>query len=152
MIQEASKYGNVRQAAKVQTSGVPAAPARMPAKTPFLKPIRTDRPTARMPDVFIPRLLNPASMFEDWYFKELREGGMLAEYIRREKATTHRRIRRVARQTQHVKPNFKSDVQLKAVVPAREFMRWRHTDRDFWADDSNLKRLKRDNPEMRIFI
>lgn len=109
-----------------------------------------DAPKA--PHIFIPTLANHPSQFQDWYWKELREGGILHEYLRRERAQGVRRQRAVARRMQGVKRNFKSDLNLKAAVPAREFFRWKAEDKDFWRDDKNLKSLKRDNPDMQIFV
>jgi hypothetical protein len=89
-----------------------------------------------------------------WFERELRTGGLLEEYLRREKWQTEERLRRVARRVQHMKPNPKSDVQLVAKVPARDYHRWRGVDKDFWRDNNNLKSLRRDNDALRpcIFV
>lgn len=142
MIIAASKYGGVKAdkaaaLARVQTS----APTHGAAKD-----------GKRAPNIFIPTLVNHKAQFQDWYWKELREGGMLFDYLRRERALSARRIRQVARKMHKVQRNLKSDFELKAAVPAREFFRWKAEDKDFWRDDKNLKSLKRDNPEMAIFV
>lgn len=130
-IQSATKYGDVRQAVKasqaVQTLG---------------------KTSGKAPNIFVPTLLNSPLMFEEWYWKGLREGGWAHEYLRREKALSAKRHRNVARQL-HGKPqlNFKSDFKLKAAIPAREYFRWKAQDEHFWEDEGNLKRYRRDNPD-----
>lgn len=85
-------------------------------------------------------------------WRELREGGRLHEYIRREKALSTRRMRAVARQMHGRRQNAKSDLRLLAAIPAREFHRWRAVDKHFWEDDSNLRSLRRDNPDACIYL
>lgn len=104
-----------------------------------------------MPAIFIPTLTN-TPMMQDWYWKELREGGILHQYVARERALSGKRLRAVARRMHPVKRNLKSDFQLKASVPAREFFRWRAQDPHFWEDDKNLQSFKRDNPDAVVFV
>jgi hypothetical protein len=85
-------------------------------------------------------------------WKEMREGGYLHQYIARERATGRQRIRSVAREMHGFKQNSKSDMRLLASVPAREYFRWKEEDPHFWDDNSNLKSLRRDNPEMAIYV
>ena len=105
-------------------------------------------------NIWVPKLTDMAQMvrWDEWMWKELRHGGYLMDYIRREKATSVTRQRAVSRRMQGFKQNAKSDFELKAAVPAREFFRLREVDPDFWADDKNLKSLKRDNPDMAIYV
>lgn len=93
--------------------------------------------------------------FEDWYWKELREGGLLHRYVRTEKFQTRARLRTVARvmdRRMGAKQDTKSDFRLKAAVPARDFFRWQAEDPHFWADDKNLRSFKRDNPDACIYV
>lgn len=130
----ASKYGDARdQARAVQTSGPTPAAVKTPA-------------------IFVPTQKDNKYLFLDWFWRELKYGGKLHAYLEREKATSARRMRAVARQCHGVKANAKSDFQLKAVVPAREFYRWKKTDPDFWRDDRNLKSLRRDNPDAVVLV
>lgn len=83
----------------------------------------------------------------EYFWRELREGGVLHEYLRRERALTHERYRKVRAQFRDYRPNAKSDWKLLAAVPTRDFHRWQKTDPDFWRDDANLRALRRDNPD-----
>jgi hypothetical protein len=100
-----------------------------------------------VPHIFIPKLTEVVR-WDEWMWSELREGGYLHEYLRREKALSVRRQRAVSRKASRVKPKGDSEWECKAMVPAREFFRWREQDEHFWDDDSNLKSLKRDNPDL----
>jgi hypothetical protein len=84
--------------------------------------------------------------------RELREGGRLHEYLRIERALTERRWRRLRARMGAVKQNPQSDWKLLAAVPRRDFHRWQQTDPDFWRDNSNLRSLRRDNPDLPIFV
>lgn len=137
----ASKYEDLKKVVgdkkAVQTSVQPKA-----------KPARG----VGLPHLFMPKLLSQSTNFQDWFWKELRSGGMLDTYVARERAMSARRMRKVKQRYHNYQPNNKSDVRLKAVVPAREFFRWRATDPDFFADDSNLKSLRRDNADAVVFV
>jgi hypothetical protein len=124
MIQLATKYADVR-----------AAPA----------------PKPKAPELLIPKIGKQMGLPE-WFWREMREGGMLLEYLRREKATSEARLRAVARRTHTQRPNAKSDWRLVANVPGREYARWKKEDPDFWMDDGNLRSLRRDNETMRHLI
>ena len=89
---------------------------------------------------------------EEWFWRELRDGGYLQEYLRREKATSHRRLRTVARQMHGRQQNNKSDWRLLAAVPAREYQRWKKEDPHFWDDNNNLRSFRRSNPDACVFI
>jgi len=89
--------------------------------------------------------------WDEYMWRELREGGRLYQYLRRERHQGPRRIRAVARQMHGFRQNNKSEFRLRAAVPAREYFRWLQEDPDFWADNRNLKSLKRDNPDMAIY-
>lgn len=142
MILTAGKYTNVRDAKACR-----GKPSR--ANTPAAAGGR--RSVTGAPAIIVPQRAKFIKM-DEWFWRELREGGILRRYLAREKALTDRDIRRVARREQGVKPNPKSDMELLATVPARLFHRWRQEDPDFWKDDSNLKRLKRDNPDLPVYI
>lgn len=88
----------------------------------------------------------------DSLYRELREGTLIKKYLAMEKQTTVKRIRATGRAMEGFKQNNKSEFRLLSCVPAREFFRWKKVDPHFWDDDKNLKSLKRDNPEMQIFV
>ena len=90
----------------------------------------------------------------DWWERELRTGGILGDYIEREKATMKRRMAataRIAYEAGH-KPNPKSDWKLIAEIPGRLFARLTKMDPHFFQDDKNLRNLRRDNEELRPLI
>lgn len=84
--------------------------------------------------------------------RELRQGGHLAEYLRREKFQMEEEMRRCARLVADARPNPRSDFRLVAQVPGRLYMRWRQQDKHFWKDDNNLRRLRRDEETARALI
>lgn len=106
---------------------------------------------ARRSNLFVPKLGKDIP-FSDWYFRELREGGVLAEYVRREKHQSARRHREVAQRNAGFQQNKRSDFRLLAAIPAREYFRWRKVDADFWSDDKNLKSYKRDTPDACVYL
>ena len=108
---------------------------------------RADALRARGVTIYIPRFRKSLSL-GDWKWRELREGGLLKEYLAREKHGTTRRWRGVGRARQDFQQNPKSDLRLKASIPARDFFRFKRMDPDFFDDDANLRSLRRDNPEI----
>ncbi len=82
----------------------------------------------------------------------MRWGGHLHEYLRVEKAMTERRWRRVRALYDRYRQNTRSDWKLLAAIPGRDFHRWQKVDPHFWQDDSNLRSLRRDNPDMPIYV
>lgn len=136
MVTPATKYADVR-GENLRTS---APQGRRPPPT-----------SNRAPALLIPKhekLVN----WDEWIWAELREGGRLHEYLRREKATSGRRMRSVAQRMHGFQQNKKSDLRLLAAVPAREFHRWKKEDAHFWEDDSNLRAWRRDNPDAQVFL
>jgi len=87
-----------------------------------------------------------------WWRNELKTGGELSEYMRVEKARTSERYRAVAKKNEGFKQNNRSDVRKVAEVPLRDYFRWLREDPDFWKDDKNLKSLKRDNPDVCVYL
>ncbi len=85
-------------------------------------------------------------------FKELKEGGSLRAYYDRKKAQTAERYRAVARATQHFKQNNKVDGRVLAHVPMFDFLMWHRKDKDFWKDNDNLKSLKRDTEDAKVYL
>ncbi len=146
MIQLAGKYTDVRKAAKAmrpkrhalqgngQTSGPPAK-----------------RGMSRVGFIFVPRL-GKEIPFCDWYFQELREGGVLKEYLRRERFLSPVRHRAVAQRMNGFQQNLKSEFKRLADVPAREYFRWKAVDPHFWEDDKNLRSYRRDNPDACVYL
>lgn len=109
-------------------------------------------PRLSAPAILIPKHRGAGASLPEWFDRELRSGGMLHEYLRVEKAMTERRWRRIKAHYSGHRPNARSDWKLLAAVPARDFHRWKREDPDFWRDDANLRSLRRDNPDMPIFI
>lgn len=106
---------------------------------------------APVPQVLV-RRHRRALAWRDWFYRELKDGGHLQTYLARERARTAERYRRVARATRQFKQNARSDLRVLAQVPARDFLRWRKTDPDFWSDNANLRSLRRDNPDVKVYV
>ncbi len=153
MLVDATKYTDVRSVAgRSPSQGQrPARASRERRGTPIASP--EPRPPSRSgaPAILVPLKPKTRTMAE-WMERELREGGHLHEYLRVERAMTERRWRRVRARMQGFRHNPKSDWKLLAAVPRRDFHRWQQTDPDFWRDDGNLRSLRRDNPDMAIFV
>lgn len=90
--------------------------------------------------------------FLQWWRDELRTGGELAEYLRIEKARTKERYRAVAKKNWDWKQNNRSDIRKVADIPLRDYFRWLKEDPDFFADNKNLRSLRRDNPDVCVYI
>lgn len=90
--------------------------------------------------------------FLKWWRDELRTGGELAEYMRIEKARTKERYRAVAKKNWDWKQNNRSDIRKVADIPLRDYFRWIKEDPDFFADNKNLRSLKRDNPDVCVYV
>lgn len=102
------------------------------------------------PALFVPKA-GKGTTLPEWLWREFKSGGYLHAYLEREKAQTGQRLRAVARANHKFEQNRKSDLRLKMVVPAREFLRWQQEDPHFWDDPSNLKSFQRDNPEVKAW-
>lgn len=139
MLVAASKYSSAR--ARVSRTTQPKARASKPtlARAAF--------------DVLVPaaKAMNPTEFYA-WYHKELKDGGGLAEYLRKEKALTPARYRQLARRMHGFQQNNKSDVRRVADIPLRDYFRWMKEDPDFFADDKNLKSLRRDNKDVCVYL
>jgi hypothetical protein len=98
------------------------------------------------PSILIPRFRTTFNR-PDWVWQELREGGRLRRYLNVERHTTPNRWRAVARARHGFRQNTKSDVRLRASIPAVDYFRFAKMDKHFWEDPANLRSLKRDNPE-----
>lgn len=134
------------------TGLIQPATARTDVRAAARSSPRPAAPPARGPGIIIKPSFRKMCSWPEWVWRALREGGLFHNYLAREKHTAPKRIRALARATEGFKQDNKSDYQLLAHVPGREFMRWRQEDKDFWADEKNLKSLKRDNPELRIHV
>lgn len=137
MITSASKYASVRAEAE--------RPIRRQASTLITTPGST------APQVMVRPKPGAFVGLEEWFWRELREGGVLQRYLAKEVYQHKDRVRAIGKQYQDFKQNGKSDLELMAAVPARDYHRWRAVDQHFWSDRGNLRSLKRDNPEMTIF-
>lgn len=136
MLTTASKYGDVRaEARKLKLELQPKAA----------------RKTG--PGVFVPTMRGARDCLMAWFWRELKDGGWLHSYLRREKGVkTGRDLRRVARLMHGFRQNNKSDFRRLAAIPARLYHRWKTEDEHFWEDDNNLRSLKRDNPDAAIYV
>jgi hypothetical protein len=85
--------------------------------------------------------------WDEWMWRELREGGRFQRYLDLEKRRSDARLRAVRRKMDGWQQNNRSDFRLVAAVPAREYFRWKGVDPHFWEDDGNLKSWRRDNPD-----
>jgi hypothetical protein len=97
------------------------------------------------------REMTPAD-FRDWMAKATAPGGELHEYVRIEKARTTERYRAVAKKMEGFQQNNKSELRRVAEIPLRDYFRWTAEDPDFFADNKNLKSLKRDNPDVKVYL
>jgi hypothetical protein len=104
------------------------------------------------PTILVPSLRGARDCLQRWFWKEIKEGGWLDNYLKREKARTPAAIRRVARMMHGFQQNNKSDFRRLAAIPARLYHRWKAEDEHFFEDDNNLRSLKRDNPELAIYV
>jgi hypothetical protein len=128
MIVTATKYADVRTP-RAARSGVPE----------------------RAPALILPKPGECVSLPE-WYWREMREGGLLYNYLQREKAATPGWIRQTAIQCRNFQQNNKSEFRRIASIPARTALRLMGEDREFFHDKKNIKNLKRDNPDMAIWL
>jgi hypothetical protein len=133
VLQLATKYTDVRA----------AAPKAAP-------PVRTARRANG--GLFLPTLRGKANSVSEWFWRELKDGGALDLYFRREKALMPRAIRMAGRLMAGFQQNNKSDFQRKASIPAKLYHRWKNEDEHFFEDDNNLRSLKRDNPDLPVFV
>lgn len=146
MIQAAGKYSSARAPVRRLAGGARSSPKGTVAK-------------ATVPDghpgfnvwMKAASAMQPAD-FQAWWHRELKSGGSLSEYLRIEKARTTERYRRVARKEQDFQQNNQSEYRKVASVPARDYFRWLREDPHFFDDDSNLRSLKRDNPDARVYL
>jgi len=83
----------------------------------------------------------------DWFNKAMKEGGELYNALQKEKAMTLAQSRVIARRMFDRQQNNKSDMRLRLVLPGRTYMRLKQMDKDFFADDTNVRNLIRDTPE-----
>ncbi|HPC54348.1 MAG TPA: hypothetical protein PLV05_14820 [Verrucomicrobiota bacterium] len=141
----AGKYADVRHRA---TRG-----ARPPSASSARKAGKGKARPGSLLNIIVKQMAEqPGFDLSAWVEQELKEGRLLHEYLRREKAQTTARLRACARAFGGTRPNPKSDMKLLATVPARDYFRWLKRDPHFWEDDSNLKSLRRDNEEYRALI
>lgn len=144
MITAASKYAPAR-------SGGPCHPA--PASRAAV-PGSGLAPGAAAFNILVQRKareLGPNS-FQAWLHREMKSGGALHEMMRVEKARTAERYRAVARKVHPFQQNNKSELRRVADIPARDYFRWLKEDPDFFSDNKNLKSLKRDNPDVKVYL
>lgn len=176
MIVAASKYGSVRGAAKAVPPPKPAAlrRARLASAEPITAPVNATVRVRLLPkpawkdldgladgmaakqaeesskragvQIIIPRHRDTFNR-NDWFMKEIREGGVLQRYLERERHTTTARFRRVAKHRASFQQNNQSDVRLAASIPAKDYFRALRVDRHFWHDRTNCRAYKRDNPD-----
>jgi|GEM_PF-965801 len=86
--------------------------------------------------------------FWEWWNREMKEGGCLQKYLAHERATGPESLLQMARKFWKREQNKRSDFRLRCVLPKRQYMRLKAMDKDFFADDVNLRNLIRDTPEV----
>jgi hypothetical protein len=93
--------------------------------------------------------------------REMVIGEYAKAYFQRCRARTDARIRMVARKWHDAKPRYsqlrpaarESEMELSFAVDVDTFWGWYMKEGPgFWSDKSSLKALKRDNPDMCIFV
>ena len=68
---------------------------------PAARPVQTSAPARPAPNIFVPTLTNTGgAMMQEWFWRELRDGGLLDTYIQRERARSPQRLRAVAKRMQ----------------------------------------------------
>lgn len=145
MLVSANQYTDVRAAASVA--------ARTPLRAGKNGTQGTQRTDAARMQILVKKArARGYRTIQEWAEAEMRAGGELDTYLRRERHQGVERQRAVARRMDGFRQNNQSEHQLVAAIPAREFFRWKREDPDFFCDDKNLKSLKRDNPDMRIYL
>lgn len=112
------------------------------------RPAGSDAPAGKAPHILVPRF----KTMPRWFERELRTGGLIHNYLERERHNQERACRRAARDHGTKRPNPKSDFKLVAQIPANLFQRWKKVDKHFWMDDNNLRSLRRDNEALRPLI
>lgn len=138
MILAASKYGSVQ------------ASRRRNRQSPIAN--RQGRQDAGAPRVWIPTITGARLHLRDWWWREIKEGGFLHRYLHAEKARTPGMIRTAARLMDGFTQNPRSDFRRLATIPARLYHRWKAEDEAFFDDDDNLRSLKRDNPDLPVYV
>lgn len=139
MLETATRYTDVRRAAKrrrFRTSGI----------------IGAHRHQGSAPALFVPTLQGQKDSISEWFWREMKEGGWLHNYFQREKAQNPAMIRRVARFMCGFKQNNQSSFKRVATVPAKLYHRWKQEDEHFFECDNNLRSLRRDNPDLPIYV
>jgi len=146
MITAASKYAAV-------SGGGNCAPAATSSSRTARAASKPARAGFHAPAILVQRAkeMTPAR-FREWLARATAEGGELHEYVRREKARTTERYRAVARKVHGHQQNNKSELRRLADIPARDYFRWLREDPDFFNDNKNLKSLKRDNPDVKVYL
>lgn len=79
---------------------------------------------------------------------EMRWGNYVKDYVDKEKGLYQKRIRPALEKYKNFQQNNKSEFQLDMTIDARVYMRWLKVDPYFWQDKANVKRFKKDNPEV----
>jgi hypothetical protein len=101
-----------------------------------------------MMNLIIPKFgKGESTSIPDYVERQLRNGGLFHEMYRREKATTRTRMERASAGYRNYQRKRGSELNLRAVVDSRTWMRWYLTDPHFWDDPENIRRFVRDNPE-----
>lgn len=88
----------------------------------------------------------------EWVEKAIKPGGPLYKYYQFKRNQTDAAMRAVAIRTKDFKQNNEVDARVLAHVPLWTYIMCRKMDPNFWRDNSNLKSIKRDNPDARIYL
>ncbi len=110
------------------------------------QPILPASKYSTVPQVLVKKF-RQAQTLREWWFKEIKEGGFLWNYVMREKHGITARFRAIQRRFANWRQPTNTDFQLRAAIPARLYHRLRQEDPHFFEDNENLRSLKRDNPD-----
>lgn len=106
---------------------------------------------AKVPDILV-RRHRKALKVQEYLHQELKEGNSLHEYFRVIRAQTEARFRALARRRHGWKQNNKSELRLLAEIPLQDYANWKQEDPDFFRDDDNFKKLKKDTPDALVYL
>jgi hypothetical protein len=79
--------------------------------------------------------------------RALRDPELFEKYVAMEKAKYRRRAGSIFQRYKNYQHNKKAELRLEGVVDARTWFRWQQEDPYFWHDDSNVKKILKQNKE-----
>lgn len=107
-------------------------------------------PKAAGPQIIMRRRKLPG--MREWVRKAMKPGGPLYKYYEFKRSQTAAALRAVAIRTKDFKQNNNVDARVLAHVPLWTYIMMRKMDPHFFCENSNLKALKRDEPDARVYL